>query len=110
MLHDPKMKKTEALFEGIFFFPFWKKPFFFLYCCCFVAFSLNPLSSVYGACFLTSALCRPNLKKELKKKKKKKSLKLKYDEIERNCRKPFGQTTKWFQNEGLPQVSEDDVL
>lgn len=60
ILHDPKMKKKLALFE---FYLFIFRPIFFN-CCYLIAYSHREL--ILWFIFLTSALCFPSLKKELK--------------------------------------------
>lgn len=101
MLHDPEMKKTLVLAEVIFFSDAkvkQQKPFFFD-CCCLTAPSL-PGDLILWLMFMTSALCRPRLKGELKKKKKEK---------ERNRNTSL---KVWFSltKQSIIMVSEDDVL
>ncbi len=105
MSHDPKMKKTLALFEFLIIFFFRCKrevteAIFFLLLI--LSKSYPPhREHILWLMFLTSALCRPSLKKELKKKKKKK---------EKAAGSHLVRPQNGFNMKDQCTVSEDDVL
>lgn len=107
MLHDPKMKKTLALFDVMFFLMWtWSnKGHFYFYCCCLT----DPPPSLpqwpHFVAYVSDLSTVPSKTEESTEKKerkeKKRSLNLLHEKMEHKYRNPFSQTTKWFQNEGL---------
>lgn len=82
----------------------------FFCCCCSTAPSLPP-QWAHSVAYVSDLSTVPSKSDEsTEKKERKRSLKLKYEKIEQNYRMLFSQTTKWFQNEGIMQGSDDNVL